>query len=99
MKTQTSTKKRVHTILIAFVLLNIIADVGNLIFWYASPSSQGSLLGGNIGGIEYKGGYIASVAGAQAALAAGTIILAVVSIVYVAALFGLLKRRTWARYS
>jgi len=52
------------------VLLNIIADIGNIIFWYASPSSQGSLLGGNIGGIEFTGGYIAQVAGDQAALAA-----------------------------
>ena len=88
--TKTTNKNRINTILIVFVLFNILADIGNIIFWHASPSSQGSLLGGNIGGIEFKGGYIASVAGAQAALAAGTIILAVVSIVYVAALLGLL---------
>ena len=96
MGTQMANKNRINTILIVFVLLNIIGDIGNIIFWYAVPISQGSLLGGNIGGIEFAGGYIARVAGDQAALAAGTIILAVVAVVYIVALFGLMKRRLWA---
>ena len=43
-----------------------------------------------------NGGFIANWAGDQAALAAGTITLAVVAVIYVVALFGLLKRRMWA---
>ena len=96
MNSQTAPKNRINTVLILFVLLNIIGDIGNVIFWYASPSSQSSLVGGTTGGVEMTGGYIAQWAGADAALAAGTIILLVVSVVYIAALFGLLKRRTWA---
>ncbi len=76
----------IHNILVLFVLVNIIGDIGNIILWYAIPDSQGSLLGG----------YIASAAGTENALLAGSIVLAVVAVVYIAALFGLLKKQLWA---
>ena len=78
---------KLHTILILFVAINIIGDIGNVVFWWTNPSSRDSSL--NIG-------YIASVAGNDNALIAGTLILLVVSAVYAVALFGLLKKMTWA---
>jgi hypothetical protein len=96
MTSQKENRNRINTFLVVLVLINIIGDIGNIIFWYAEPSSRGSLIGGNIGGIEFKGGYIAVTAGADAAVIAGTTILTIVSIIYVVGLYGLLKRRTWA---
>jgi hypothetical protein len=78
---------RLHTVLILFVAINIIGDIGNVAFWWANSSSRDASL---------NTGYIASVAGNGNALIAGTIILLVVSAVYVAALFGLLKKMAWA---
>ena len=78
---------RVHLVLILFVVLNIIGDIGNVVFWWASPSSRDASL---------NTGYIASVSGNDNALIAGTIVLLVVSAVYAAALFGLLKKMVWA---
>ncbi len=78
---------KLHTILILFVAINIIGDIGNIAFWWANPSSRDASL---------NTGYIASVAGNDNALIAGTVILLVVSAVYAVALFGLLKKMTWA---
>jgi hypothetical protein len=86
MEPKTNPKNRINTVLILFVALNIIGDIGNISFWYASPSSQGSL----------QGGYIASIAGNDNALIAGSIILAIVSVVYIVGLYGLFKRMLWA---
>jgi hypothetical protein len=74
-----------NILLILLVAINIIGDVGNIALWNSEPSSQESLMGG----------YIASLAGAENALTAGTIILAVVSIIYIASLLGLLKKQKW----
>ncbi len=87
MNTQATTKNRVNIILIILVLVNIIGDIGNIIVWYADPSSRD---------LSLNTGYIANVAGTESALLAGAIILAVVSIIYLAALFGLFKKLTWA---
>jgi hypothetical protein len=96
MDSQTATKNRINTLLIVFVLLNIIGDIGNVIFWYASPNSQGSLVGGTMGDVVSTGGYLASAIGGQGALIAGSIILLVVAVIYIAALLGLLKRQKLA---
>lgn len=96
MNSQTPTKNRINTLLIVFVLINIIGDIGNVIAWLAIPDMRGSLTGGVVGGVQLSGGYIAVTAGADAALIAGSVILIAVSIVYIAALLGLMKRRTWA---
>jgi hypothetical protein len=96
MNTQAPTRNRINTLLIVFVLINIIGDMGNVIVWLAFPDMRGSLTGGVMGGTQLTGGYIAVTAGADAALIAGSVILIAVSIVYIAALFGMMKRRTWA---
>jgi len=77
----------IHKILIIFVALNIIGDIGNVAFWWVNPSSRDASL---------NTGYIASIAGNENALIAGTVILLVVSMVYAAALFGLLKKMAWS---
>ena len=96
MNTQTTNKNRIHTILIVFVLINIIGDIGNIIVWLAVPEMRASLVGGVMNGMELNGGYIAAVAGDEAALIAGTITLAVISLLYIVALYGLLKRNKQA---
>ena len=95
MVTKTVGKNRLHTVLILFVLLNIIGDIGNVIFWYVSPSSQGSLVGGSMGDVVSQGGFIANWAGDEVALAIGTVTLLAVAAIYAVALFGLVKRFTW----
>jgi len=77
----------IHKILIIFVALNINGDIGNVAFWWVNPSSRDASL---------NTGYIASIAGNENALIAGTVILLVVSMVYAAALFGLLKKMAWS---
>ncbi len=88
-------KNRLNSLLVVFVLINIIGDIGNIIAWYVSPSMQSSIIGGNIGGVEFKGGYLFGVAGANATLAIGSAILAIVSVVYIVSLAGLLKKQKW----
>jgi hypothetical protein len=78
-------KNRINTLLVILMVINILGDIGNIAFWYASPSSQGSL----------QGGYIAGVVGVSDALTAGSIILLIVAIIYIVGLVGLLKRVLW----
>jgi hypothetical protein len=67
--------------------VNIIGDIGNIIVWYADPSTRA---------LSLNNGYIAGMVGAERALVAGAITLAVVAIVYLTALFGLFKKLKWA---
>jgi hypothetical protein len=87
MNIKTGNLGRIHTILVLFVTLNIIGDIGNVAFWWANSDSRAASL---------NTGYIATVAGIDNALIAGTVILLVVSLVYIVALFGLLKKMVWA---
>jgi hypothetical protein len=87
MTTKVDKLGKLHTVLVLFVAINIIGDIGNVAFWWANSSSLDASL---------NTGYIASVAGNGNALIAGTTILLVVSAVYAAALFGLLKKMAWA---
>ena len=77
----------IHKVLIAFVSINIIGDIGNVAFWWANPASRV---------VSLNAGYIGANAGVSNALTAGTTILLVVSVVYIVALFGLLKQLLWA---
>jgi hypothetical protein len=77
----------IHKILLLFVVLNIIGDIGNVAFWWANVDSRAASL---------NTGYIATVAGVDNALYAGTIILTIVAIIYIVSLFGLTKKTTWA---
>ena len=77
----------IHKILIIFVAINIVGDVGNVAFWWVNSASRASSL---------NTGFIGTVAGRGNALIAGTVILLVVAAIYIVALFGLLKKRKWA---
>ena len=77
----------IHKILMLFIAINIIGDIGNVAFWWASPSSRAASL---------NTGYIGVAAGIDNALIAGTIVLLVVAVVYIASLFGLMKQMKWA---
>jgi hypothetical protein len=85
--TKVASLGKIHAILMLFVTINILGDIGNIAFWWANPDSREASL---------NTGYIASVVGADNALIAGTVILLVVAIVYTVALFGLMKKRVWA---
>jgi len=74
-------------ILMLFLLVNIIGDIGNVAFWWASPSSRAASL---------NTGYIGVTTGIDNALIAGTIILLIVAAVYAVALFGLMRKMNWA---
>jgi hypothetical protein len=87
MTTKPVSKGTIHKILMLFIAINIIGDIGNVAFWWASPSSRAASL---------NTGYIGVSAGIDNALIAGTIVLLVISIVYIASLFGLMKRLKWA---
>jgi len=77
----------IHKILMVFVAINIVGDVGNVAFWWANPASRSASL--NTGNIGVN-------AGVSNALTAGTVILLLVSVVYIVAFYGLLKRKMWA---
>jgi hypothetical protein len=83
---KSNSRNWIKIILIVFVAINIIGDIGNIGLWYANSDSQESL----------RGSYIASVTGAENALIVGTVILAIVALAYAATLFGLFKKQTWA---
>ena len=76
----------IHKLLMVFVIINIIGDIGNVTFWWANSSSRTSL----------NPSIIGNAAGPDAALIAGTVTLLVVAAVYAASLFGLMKKKLWA---
>ena len=78
---------KIHKILMLFVLINIIGDIGNVAFWWANSASRAASL---------NTGYIGVAAGIGNALIVGTIVLLVVAVVYIIALFGLMKQKKWA---
>ncbi len=91
---QTFGKNRINTLLIFFLLINIIGDIGNVAVWYIDPTFQGSIVPGSMGGIATHGGYIYSVLNdAGATLAIGAAVLILVAIVYAVAMFDLLKKQ------
>jgi len=87
MTTKPTSLGAIHKILIFFVIINIVGDIGNVAFWWASPDSRAASL---------NTGYIGVNAGVDNALIAGTITLLVVAVIYIEALFGLMKRTKWA---
>ena len=70
--------------LILFVVINIIGDIGNVAFWWANSSAREASL---------NPGIIGNAAGVDNALIAGTVVLLVVALVYIVSLFGLLRKR------
>jgi hypothetical protein len=70
-----------------FVLINILGDIGNVVFWWANSASRAASL---------NTGFIGVNAGIGNALIIGTIVLLVVALVYIIALYGLMKQMKWA---
>jgi len=87
MTTKPASLGKIHKILMFFVIINIVGDIGNVALWWANSASRAASL---------NTGYIGVAAGVGNALIAGTIVLLVVAAVYIVALFGLLKRMIWA---
>jgi hypothetical protein len=76
-----------YKLLIVFVTINIIGDIGNVIFWWVNPDSRG---------LSLNTGIIGVAAGSDAALIAGSVTLLVVAAIYAAGLYGLVKRKLWS---
>jgi hypothetical protein len=88
MTTKTTNLGIIHKILILFVIINIIGDIGNVIAWWAVPSMPGlSLYNSYIG---------TAINNNPTALIIGSVILLIVAAVYAASLTGLLKSMKWA---
>ncbi len=87
MNTKINGKNRINTILIVFILVNIIGDIGNVGFWFASPSSREASLNTSI---------LASAVGIDNALIAASAMLLVVALVYAFSIIGLFKKQKWA---
>ncbi len=77
----------VHTILMVLIAINVIGDIGNIVFWWVSPESRA---------LSLNTGYIGVTAGVDNALIAGTVILSVVAVIYIIGLYGLMKRKMWS---
>jgi uncharacterized membrane protein (DUF2068 family) len=86
MNTKAPSKNWFSRLLVFFVVINIIGDVGNVAFWWANPDSRAASL---------NTGYIATSAGVDNALIAGTVILVIVAAIYAVSLVGLWKNRRW----
>ena len=87
MTTKPASLGLIQRVLILFVIINIIGDIGNVIFWWVVPSAPG---------LSLNTGYIGTAVGDTNVLIIGSVILLAVSVVYIVALRGLLKRMLWA---
>ncbi len=83
----------VHRILMAFVVITIIGEIGNVIAWWAIPGAQVSLNGGELGGVTSPASLLNAWFGSQGALIVGSILLLVVAAVYAYSVWGLLKKQ------
>jgi hypothetical protein len=77
---------RIHRLLMFFVVVNIIGELGTIAFWYGSPSSRVSLLPSILG---------TSIGNDSVTLAVGSALTALVAVVYIVSLLGLTKRQKW----
>lgn len=78
----------IHKILMLFVIINIIGDVGNVIAWWAVPSMPG---------LSLYNSYVGTAVGNDSiTLIIGSVILLVIAAAYAISLQGLLKKMVWA---
>ncbi len=77
----------IHKILMLFVIVNVIGDVGNVGLWLGVPSTRA---------LSLNTGLIGTAAGVGNALIAGSVILLLVAAVCIVSLFGLSKKLMWA---
>ena len=76
----------IHKVLLFFIIINIIGDIGNVAFWRANPSSR----------ISLNPSIIGNAVEADTALIIASAVLLMISIVYIVSLYGLLKNMIWA---
>jgi hypothetical protein len=77
---------KIHRLLVFFVVVNIIGELGTIAFWYGSPSSRISLLPSILG---------TSISNDSVTLAVGSSLTAVVAVIYIVSLLGLMKKQKW----
>jgi hypothetical protein len=77
----------IHKIIMFFVIINIIGDIGNVVLWLGIPSSRA---------LSLNTGLIGNAVGAGNALIAGSAILIIVAVVYIVSFLGLFKKMKWA---
>jgi hypothetical protein len=77
----------IHKIFMLFILINIIGEIGNVLFWWTNSASRAASLNTS---------YIGIAAGIGNALIIATIILVLVAITHIIALIGLMKQKKWA---
>lgn len=83
----------IHKLLILFVAINILGEVGNVVAWWAVPSMQISLNGGELNGVVSPPSILSSAVGSQNALIIGSVILIAVAAAYAYTLIGLRKKQ------
>ncbi len=86
----------IHRILMLFVTINIIGEIGNVIAWWAVPSMQISLNGGEIEGVTSPASLLSTWVGKESALIIGSILLLAIAAIYAFSLLGLSKRQKQA---
>ena len=86
----------IHKLLIIFVAINIIGEVGNVIAWWAVPSMQISLNGGTLNDVTSPPSILSSAVGSQNALIIGSVLLLAVAAAYAYILIGLRKKQVKA---
>ena len=83
----------IHKILMLFVAINIIGEVGNVIPWWAVPSMQISLNGVELNGVTSPASLLSTSVGKNTAFIIGSIPLLVVAITYIYTLIALRKKQ------
>jgi len=83
----------IHKLLILFVAVNIIGEVGNVIAWWAVPSMQISLNGGTLNDVTSPPSILSNAVGSQNALIIGSVLLLAIAGSYAYTLIGLRKKQ------
>jgi hypothetical protein len=83
----------IHKLLILFVVINIIGEVGNVIAWWAVPSMQISLNGGTLNDVTSPPSLLSKWVGSQDALIIGSVLLIAVAAAYAYTLIALRKKQ------
>jgi hypothetical protein len=96
MSTQNVKLGIVGKVLMLFVAVNIIGEVGNVIAWWAVPSMQISLNGGELNGVTSPASLLSTWVGKDSALIIGSILLLAVAAIYAFSLLGLSKKQKQA---
>ena len=81
----------IHKLLMVFIAISIIGEVGNVIAWWAIPSMQISLNGGTLNGVTSPASILSQSVGSQNALIIGSILLLAIAAAYAYSFIALKK--------